>query len=224
MGAAMGRRALLPLLIAVAASPASPEEAAIPAPEAAWNVVHEVEGITVYQRDDADSDLKEYKAIGVVDVPAPVLSGVLKDRARYTEFFPYLVENKPFTKDGKHYSYERLDPPLVSERDYTVEHADEDLEGGGLRVRFHDANDAGPAASEDRVRVASVDGMWELVAVDAARTRITYHVHTDPGGSVPMFLVNIANKRGVSSAVQALRDRGLWMMTQPPAPTPRVAP
>lgn len=175
-------------------------------------MVHEVEGIKVFQRVSANPALKEFKAIGTLDIPASVLSGVLKDRKKYTEFFPYLIENRPIQKDGKLYSYERIDAPAVSVRDYTVELFDEDLEDGGFRARFHDANDAGPPPVPDYVRVQVVRGMWEVVSKGPGSSQVTYHVYTDPGGSIPNFIINMANKKGVSRAVVALRDRARSLM------------
>lgn len=193
------------------APPAAPAPAStatqVPESTAPWEVVHEVEGITVYSRASQNPSLKEYKAVGILDLPASVLTGVMKDRARYTEFFPYLEENRPILKDGHRYSYERISAPLVSERDYTVEQLDEDLEGGGFRMRFHEANDQGPAASTGKVRVQVVRGMWEILSKGADRAQVTYHVYTDPGGAIPNFIINAANKKGVSRAVLALRDR-----------------
>ena len=177
------------------------------ADESGWNVVYESEGITVYQRVTADAALKEFKARGVLDIPAAHLASVMKDRSKYTEFFPYLVENRPIVKDGHHYSYERIKAPLIAERDYTVEHVDEELDDGGLRIRFRDANDIGPPPVDGNVRVQTVKGMWEILHVDGGRAQVTYHVYTDPGGSIPNFIINAANKKGVFKAVTALRDR-----------------
>lgn len=172
-----------------------------------WTVVHEVDGIKVFQRVSPNPDLREYKAIGLFDLPAPQLASVLKDRPKYTEFFPYLVENRQFVKADHHYSYERISAPFVSERDYTVEHVDEDLEGGGFRINFHDANEEGPIATPDKVRVQVVRGMWEVLAKGESRSQITYHVYTDPGGAIPNFIINAANKKGVSRAMLALVER-----------------
>lgn len=188
-----------------------------PETDAPWTVVHEVEGITVSQRVSQNPALKEYKAVGILDIPASVLSGVLKDRAKYTEFFPYLIEARRFEKDGKHYSYERIDAPAVSVRDYTVEQVDEDLEDGGFRISFHEQNDVGPPPVDGYVRVQVVRGMWEILSKGDGKSQVTYHVYTDPGGSIPNFIINMANKKGVSRAVLALRDRALSLMKTAPA-------
>jgi len=188
----------------VAAFPAFGQEAQGKNP---WQLVYEVEGIKVYQRISQNPALKEYKATGILKLPAEALTAVMMDRPHYREFFPYLVENRQFEKEGAHYSYERIKAPFVSERDYTVSVHDEDLPDGGFRYRFHDANDKGPPPAKGRVRVQVVDGSWEILPKGKRHSLVTYHVFTDPGGSIPNFIINMANKKGVSRAVLALRDR-----------------
>ncbi|MFN7975348.1 MAG: hypothetical protein U0166_23845 [Acidobacteriota bacterium] len=122
--------ALLLLSASLARGARGQEPETPPETGAAWTMVHEVEGIKVFQRVSANPALKEFKAIGTLDIPASVLSGVLKDRKKYTEFFPYLIENQPIQKSGSLQLQRALDAPAVSVRDYTVELFGKDLEDG----------------------------------------------------------------------------------------------
>jgi len=50
------------------------------------------------------------------------------------------------------------------------------------------------------------DGSWTLEPIDdGARTRATYLLYTDPGGSLPTFLINKANSSTIPDIYEALR-------------------
>jgi hypothetical protein len=42
---------------------------------------------------------------------------------------------------------------------------------------------------------------------DSKSTQVTYFVHTDPGGALPAWVINIANKESAPSVVKAVRAR-----------------
>jgi len=62
------------------------------------------------------------------------------------------------------------------------------------------------------VRINVNDGFWKLEPSDG-KTHATYYLYTDPGGAVPKFVANFANRTAVPNVFKAIRkavtsDRG----------------
>jgi hypothetical protein len=50
------------------------------------------------------------------------------------------------------------------------------------------------------------NGGWEITPAGADASRFRYHIDVDPGGSVPSWIVNMANKSQVPSVIAAVED------------------
>ncbi len=55
--------------------------------------------------------------------------------------------------------------------------------------------------------VKTNNGSWELVPLDKGRTLVTYTLFTDPGGSVPDFLINLGTNVTLPGVIEAVRKR-----------------
>ena len=114
--------------------------------------------------------------------PPTAVFKVLGDYGRYKEIMPY-------TEEGGRVVHACLivNAPLVSRRDYARRLVDEsDWKDGKdfLKSRWT-LSVKGPAPNPDMVRVTVNDGSWLLEPLDnGAKTRATYLLFTDPGGSL----------------------------------------
>jgi hypothetical protein len=166
--------------------------------------------LIVSARSKEGSEVKEVRGLGVIDAPAWIVKNVIDDVARYKEFMPYTVESQVLsTHDGYIVSYQRLDTPVVDDRDYTIKIFDESREDADGRViwknRWSEANKLGPPVKPGVARVGINEGYWILEDKDGgARTKATYYVYTSPGGSIPTFLVNMANTQAVPELFRAV--------------------
>jgi hypothetical protein len=52
-----------------------------------------------------------------------------------------------------------------------------------------------------------VKGNWTIEKLTDTQTRITYYLYTDPGGSIPNWIANKANKQSVPDLLDAVRKR-----------------
>lgn len=86
-----------------------------------WSVAGHTDDLTIYMRPHEGSSVRECKAIGVINAEPVVVKRVLDDTAEYPKFMPYVVESRTLTKtaDGR-VGYQRISPPMVGDRDYTV--------------------------------------------------------------------------------------------------------
>jgi hypothetical protein len=182
------------------------------AEEAKWEKKATSDGVTVYHRPRSGTAVKEIKSIGEIDAPPQVVMKVLADYVRYKEIMPYtdvsqIVETEA---DGKVvYFYTVVNAPVVSKRDYTlrIEDVSDWKDGKGyLKTQWTISKDKGPAPKKGMVRLETNDGSWTLEPIDdGKRTRATYFLFTDPGGSLPTWIINKANSSAIPDVFEALR-------------------
>jgi hypothetical protein len=124
------------------------------------------------------------------------------------------VEVNTITKTAKEsvwYIYQRFAFPMISKRDYTLRYESfEDPKAGSYRLVWAVANERGPAPQRGVVRVTRCGGHFTLRPHnDRHHTSLVYWLHMDPGGSVPAWIANIANRSSVPDLVRAVRDGAL---------------
>jgi hypothetical protein len=183
--------------------------------EPRWELAADPEGVKVYRREKEGTEVKEMKAIGLIDATPKEVWDVVRDLENYPKQMPYTAEAKVLTRsegDKDILFYSRLNTPLVSERDYIIELKDESdwKEGKGFyKVSWTCA----PAAQDtlvpekkNVVRIRINDGYWLLEPrEDGKKTFATYYVYTAPGGSIPTFIINQANGMAVPKVFEAIR-------------------
>lgn len=178
-----------------------------------WTVVTKNADLATYSRARQGTKLLEYKGVGVIDAAPMVIKRVIDDTAEYPKFMPYVVETKTLFDDGANrIGYQRLSPPFVGDRDYTVRVKCESkpcpLTGGTIfSNRWQAANDLGPAEKKGVSRVKVTEGSWVLEPVAEGKTRATYTIFSDSGGGIPTMLLNKANKTAIPKLFEAVRNQ-----------------
>ena len=182
-----------------------------PDPNDGWKFVKETGGISFSSRARAGSSLKEFKAVGEIDASSRAVHNVLDDLESYPKFMPYTAECRLIKREGDSiYSYQRLSPKVVSDRDYTLRIWKKSwpTEGGPVFLdQWEPANASGPGEKPGVLRVRVNEGRWLLEPAGAAKTRATYCIYTDGGGKLPAFLANIANEVGIRKIFTAVRNQ-----------------
>ncbi len=180
-----------------------------------WTETSKQGNITLYERERAGTSIKEVRAVGKFYSPNWMVRNVLDDADHYKEFMPYVVESRLLARDAaKHtlLTYAKIDPPLISKRDYTILIHDESRPGPGEEMtylsRWEGANGKGPAEQAGIVRVKNNEGSWLLEPSDnGAHTRATYTLYTDGGGGIPVFLLNSLNKKRLTELFEVVSKR-----------------
>lgn len=85
-------------------------------------------------------------------------------------------------------TYDQVSAPVVSDRDYAVRGRRIHHPDGACEVIFELANDRAPPLKPGWVRIEKISGSWRFVP-EEGHTKVTYLLHTDPGGSLPAFIV-----------------------------------
>ncbi len=184
------------------------------ADEPRWELSAEDTGVKVYGRKRADSEIREMKAIGLMDATPQEIWKAVRDLEHYTTTMPYMEEGKVLSRDPDDkviLFYSKLNTPLVDRRDYIIRLLDESdwKDGKGfLKVSWtvvNDKDDLVPVKA-DVVRVRVNDGYWLLEPrEDGKKTFVTYYIYTAPGGSIPNFIANKGNSIAVPKVFDAIR-------------------
>lgn len=206
------------LCLAAAAAPAEP----------GWEPAGGSDDVQVFERVRPGAAARELLAVGEADLPPARLFRVLLDFARCTEIMPYTVEGRVLHREegGRIvHLYTVLDAPLVARRDYALRLVDESdwREGAGFLRLSWTPSDRAPPEREGMVRVTVNEGHWLLEPLDGGRrTRVSYRLFTDPGGSLPAWAFNLANRGALPGAIEAVRRAARDpRYADPPAPEPR---
>jgi len=132
------------------------------------------------------------------------------DGESYPRFMPYVKVVRtlpPPTSDGSWYSYQRMAPPLVAMREgvYRV-WLDRSLEPDGSGA-FRNHWQAVPGlvpGTPGVVRVLFSEGSWEVVPLPEGRCRGDYRFTVDPGGQIPSWLADMANRSSILDVFRAV--------------------
>jgi hypothetical protein len=164
----------------------------------------------------AGTDVKELRATGTVAASPEVVRAVIVDVERYASFMPYVAESRIVAggTGGDVLNYQRLSfgIPFVSDRHYVIRLTERRYVGGGDRAAYRIAwrlERSVPLPSVPSViAVEQNDGYWDLKPASPAAeaTVVAYCVFTDPGGSLPKWIVGQANRDAIPRLFDAVRS------------------
>ncbi|MEW5736496.1 MAG: SRPBCC family protein [Thermodesulfobacteriota bacterium] len=198
--------------------------------EPGWKESGSTEEFKAYHQDSEEGQTRKVLMIGVMDVPPEALFAVVTDYDRFSEFMPYVQFTKLLSTekidDNKSLSYVffYLNPPMITNRFYTIELTDEKNMGGvaGVyRSRWTLAppeRRVAPDSPEIRrhvkigfknpVETAFNEGYWLLEPVEGgAKTKVSYYVWANPGGMIPAQIADKANAIALPKLWNAVKAR-----------------
>jgi len=179
-----------------------------------WRLVSEADSVCVYTRRSQASGMHEILAVATIGASPALLREVISDYARYPDFMPYVRASKVLKRDANTaWVFQQLSFPFpISDRYYTIRVSSEPgaASDNGTRISWSLARDAESSNRGEGVSMLVNDGFWDLRPLEGgASTRVTYFIHTNPGGSLPSFAVNMANTVAVPRVMESLRARVL---------------
>ena len=189
--------------------------------------------VTVETRAIPGRDVKQVSAQGLIDAPPHVVRAVIADLERYPAFMPYVKESRVLGRDasGDVQNYQRLSfgLPFVQDRHYVIRITEREYREPGrgrgwvFVWRLEEGLPSGASASAVRVSVNS--GYWDLRPVGAgSASEVRYCVFTDPAGSLPKWLVGLANTEGIpqlfAAVATAAASARYASLSEPPEGSP----
>jgi len=179
-------------------------------PEApAWRLLHDRDGICTWNRNAESSRVKEVAVAAVINASPEAIADLIVDCPRYPAVFDYVdaCEVVQEHTDGS-WVFQQLNfPGPISDRYYTIDLVSEALPDGVFEVSWTlvTPEDAG---REGR-GIATVEniGRWHLRPdAPGESTRALYYLYIDPGGVLPKWIVNLANRRALPNVIRDVRN------------------
>ncbi len=162
-----------------------------------WQLAGDEGGILVYTREEAGSDIISLKGEATLAASTTAIFEILKDNSIAADWLPMVVEKRDVkaVNDQERLEYTHIKMPWPLTDRYFVNRARIDYPAGGvfhISVRSVEETDI---VETDKVRGFIHLSELILTPVDGGkRTHMTIELNTDPRGSVPKWLVNLAQK------------------------------
>jgi hypothetical protein len=174
-----------------------------------WQLRKQSDGISVYTRPHAQSDLEESLAEMTVDLPVSTLVAELKQADEFEAWMPLCKRAQLLKVDGDHqYHYQELSVPFPLDNRDAIVHYHYIFIANGIKVAITAAPTMLPE-KEGLVRIDYLDGNWLFERVSDSQTKVTYQIVSDPGGSIPAWLSNTAAVDNPFDMMVALRRRAM---------------
>lgn len=161
-----------------------------------WRKVLSKDDIDVYTRAVTDSECHEFKGETTMDAPRDACVGVLKDVSSQTQWMPNTKTAKLVRTidDMSDVLYHVTTMPWPLEDRDSVIRRDFLLESGAMIVTFRAITDPQAPETEACLRINELSGQWIFRTVNDSRTHVTYSMRCNPGGNIPVSVVNMMSK------------------------------
>ena len=193
-------RSLLLLALVTASAPARAGD---------WKLFLDEDGVKGYSRKIAGSDLLEVRSTIVVNAPIEVVGAVLRDVEGLKRPGTSCMEARFIEKkDRNHYTlYVAYDFPWpLSNRDSVVRVENRYVvDKGRVIADLRGVRDRRVPPRKGFVRITKLRSQFVVEYISRHKTGVVYTSRVDPGGSIPDFLINRANKSGLKDNALDLR-------------------
>ena len=180
------------------------------APAADWERLSDKSGLLVERRPVTGSSSFEIRVTTHSPLPPKVIFDTLWSHRDYPQFIPHLKRCEILSDTGNdRVVYEQVAVPLAQDRDYTVRLQKRvDPAARRYEIFFEAANDAGPAPDSRHVRVEQLRGSWTIEGNPGGNgSLVRYDLFTEPGGSIPTWIANRAQRESAADLVAAVLKR-----------------
>ena len=163
------------------------------AAEYPWQLRVNKEEIAVYTRKVEASPILEYKANMIVKAKLSKLVRFFEDTKKMPQWYYQCVQAKPIPSEsaGENIVYFVLHLPWpVAERDCVYRWVKSlDSASGEVSYTYGAVSGKFPE-QKGKIRVLYLNTIWRFTPLKDGRIEVYFQQHSNPGGSIPSFLVN----------------------------------
>ena len=164
------------------------------AAEYPWQLKKTTEGISVYTRKVEGSAILEFKATMTVDAPLAKIIPLFEDVKGLTSWYYQCTHVELIKDEGPQDKilYIVLHFPWpVTERDSVFRRSKStDERNSSISYSIQALPEFFPV-QKGKIRVLMIDSLWRFTPLPHGKTEIYFRQHSNPGGSIPAFLVNV---------------------------------
>ncbi len=171
-------------------------------------VIQVEDGITVEEEVDADRALPILFGTTTMNASASQIADWIGAVHTYVDWQHNCEEARVLPQaDGSTLTYNRIGSPWpVSDRDVVLRSTRRNLNDGAIHIEFQSTEDAKLEVQSGVVRMPRLFGSYDLTPVEGG-THVVYKVDSDPGGSLPGWLVRQASKDLPYFTLRNLQER-----------------
>lgn len=176
-----------------------------------WQVIAEHDGIVASQRMIEGRTLPQLRSQGEIPGTPYEILAVLLDVPNYHAWVPDCAQAMILRRLGPWrsvvYTLTELPRPLL-DRETVVDQEVFFVRAPTLvKVTFRAIAAPEVPRASGTVRIGSAEGSYTIEALDDRRSRVTYIVDADPGGTLPEWLVLMQSRRNPVATLTGLRNR-----------------
>ena len=161
--------------------------------EAKWDLVKDKKGVKVYLRKVEGTDFKEFKGVIAIKASLASLVALVRDVEVTSEWVENCSRSEVLERINAYetYTYSLSKAPWpVKNRDAIVHNVISlDKATRVVTIRQTAKPDYIPE-KKNIVRVQRIEGFWQFTPQEDGSVEIVYQVLSDPGGEIPVWLVN----------------------------------
>lgn len=172
-----------------------------------WRELKHAQGIRVLVQ-EREGDILKVKARTEIDAPLARVKAVIDDSTSHPQWVPYLVETRILTREsqGQALLYSRFDAPWPArDRDFVYQSRLTHLPDGGFSYRLGSRESESMPPQAHYVRARLIEGAYRLFPLEEDKTQVEFMFHADPRGHLPLWIVNIVQRRFPFDALLGLR-------------------
>jgi len=158
-----------------------------------WQLRVKDDGITVYTRKVEGSPILAFKADMTIDAPLDKVVRFYEDEKKLPQWYYQCVRAEVIETESAEqqifYFVVHLPWP-VTERDSVFRRTKSVDPASGTVTYSATALPKRLPVEKGKIRVQALDSTWHFTPLGGGRTAVRFEQHSDPGGSIPAFLVN----------------------------------
>jgi START domain len=163
------------------------------AAEYPWQLRKTTEGISVYTRKVKDSPILEFKATMTVDAPLTKISPLFEDVKGLTSWYYQCTHSELVKDEGPQdkilYIVLHLPWPVTERDSVFIRSKSTDEKNLNISYSIQALPELIPVR-KGKIRVLMIHSLWRFTSLSNGKTEIYFRQHSNPGGSIPAFLVN----------------------------------
>ncbi|MEI6411495.1 MAG: START domain-containing protein [Bacteroidota bacterium] len=172
-----------------------------------WVFKNEKEGVKVYYK--STSDIQEVKLISSIQSTMSGLIQLFSEVENYPKWGYKIIESRLLKKvsDTESYYYSKIDFPWpMNDRDIIMHSITvQDPVTRCITAVSVAVPDYIPV-NKDVIRIRTANTKWTIYPGAGGWLYTEYYIHSDPGGTIPEWLVNLAIDMGPRETIKGIRN------------------
>lgn len=174
-----------------------------------WKLKKEIDNIQVYFRKSPDSKINELKVETTVEASLSAIVTLMRDVPSFSTWVYKCASSELIKVPSDHESiyYCEMDFPWpMSNRDFIARSkARQNPETKAIIIESVGIPDYMPE-KDGLVRIPHLKVKWEITPIEPGKATVAYNLQSDPGGSIPAWLINMVIDQGPTLTIKKLQD------------------